>query len=70
MPLKPCSSGSVPNSEKNDMPQATDTSARKCPDRRAVIRPSSQATPPVTISPASRPLIGGMPASLVSSVVE
>ena len=35
--------GSVPNSEKNEMPHATDTSARKWPDRRAVIRPSSQA---------------------------
>ncbi len=69
MPLKPCSAGSVPNNEKNEMPHATDTSARKWPDRRAVMRPRSQAITPVTSRPASRPMIGGAAANLVSSAV-
>ena len=69
MPLKPRSSGSVPNNEKKLMPHATETSARKWPDSRAVTSPRSQAIAPVSSRPAARPTIGGAPANLVSNVV-
>ena len=69
MPLNPCNNGKVPNSEKKLSPQATETSARKCPDSRAVISPSSQAIVPVTTRPTTRPAIGGAPSNRVSNVV-
>ena len=51
------------------MPQATETSARKWPDSRAVTSPSNQAIAPVSTRPAARPAMGGAPANLVSNVV-
>ncbi len=58
----------MPNSEKKLIPQATEISARKCPDSRAVIKPSNQATTPTSTSPASSPRKGECPPMLSSAV--
>ncbi len=68
MPLKPCSRGKVPKSEKKLIPHATETSARKCPESRAVMMPSSHATAPVSASPTTSPSRGEYPALLNSAV--